>query len=237
MSDDGKFERNARAWLELGPTDAPDRVVQGALLEIESTRQERDLRIPWRLPSMNPLTRLMAAAAAIAVFLAVGGMLVGPRLGPGGAPPPSPSASASSTPRATAITPATTPGASADDAACKLITPDEAKNVTDNPGLGAFPAATGVGATTTCIYSTGGGDIVLTVAYTRSGGAAAFAAVKAASGVQPVRGVGTDAVFDPATETLSFVKGDALVVLRSGLYVTDRLAAETTLGKLAASRI
>jgi dipeptidyl aminopeptidase/acylaminoacyl peptidase len=70
MSDDRTFERNARAWLELGPTDPPDRVVQAALLTIESTTQERDLRIPWRFPTMT--TRVGLAVAAVLGVLAVG---------------------------------------------------------------------------------------------------------------------------------------------------------------------
>lgn len=235
MSDDRMFERNARTWLELGPTDAPDRVVQGALLEIESTRQERDFRIPWRLPSMNPLIRLMAGAAAIAVALAVGGLLIGPRLGPGIGPQPTPSPSTFSAPTAT-------PGPTASDAACKLVTTDEAKNSTDNPGdwSGASTVSTipsGVGPTTSCLYTVEGGDIILAVMYTKSGGAAAFAAAKATAGVQRIPGVGTDAVFDPAAKTLSFVKGDALVVLRSGNFVSDPRAAETSLGKVVAARI
>jgi hypothetical protein len=73
MSDDRLLERNARAWLERGPTDAPDRVVEAALLAIETTNQERDLRIPWRLPTMNPITRLVAVAVVGAI--AVGGAL------------------------------------------------------------------------------------------------------------------------------------------------------------------
>jgi TolB protein len=73
MSDDRTFERNARAWLELGPTEAPDRVVEDALFEIDTTPQERDLRIPWRLSTMNPLFRL--AAAAVVGVLAVGATL------------------------------------------------------------------------------------------------------------------------------------------------------------------
>jgi hypothetical protein len=235
MSDDQMFERKARAWLELGPTNAPDRVVQGALLEIESTRQERDFRIPWRLPSMNPLIRLMASAAAIGVALAVGAILVGPRLGPGVGPQPTPSPSTFSAPTAT-------PGATASDAACKLITTDEARNSTDNPAYWSGTSTvstipTEVGATTSCLYSVEGGDIILVVTYTKAGGAGAFAAAKATAGVQRVGGVGTDAIFDPATKTLSFLKGDALVVLRSGKYVSDPLAAETTLGKVAAARI
>lgn len=67
MSDDRIFERNARAWLELGPTDAPDRVIEDALSVIESTSQERDLRIPWRYPFMT-FTARVATAAVIAVL-------------------------------------------------------------------------------------------------------------------------------------------------------------------------
>jgi hypothetical protein len=73
MSDDRQFERIARAWLELGPTDAPDHVVEDALLTIESTSQERDLRIPWRLPTMNPAARLVVLAAV--AILAIGGAM------------------------------------------------------------------------------------------------------------------------------------------------------------------
>jgi hypothetical protein len=76
MNDDRSLERAARSWIEEGPTRAPDRPVDAALRTIESTPQERDLRIPWRLPTMTPLTRLAGAAlvaviAAGAVFLAL----------------------------------------------------------------------------------------------------------------------------------------------------------------------
>lgn len=90
MSDDRLFERNARAWLDLGPTDAPDRVVESALLAIEKTNQERDLGIPWRLPTMSPITRL--AAVLVVGAIAVGGGLFvlrgqGPSVGVPTAPP------------------------------------------------------------------------------------------------------------------------------------------------------
>jgi hypothetical protein len=99
MSDDRTFERNARAWLELGPTDAPDRVVEVALLEIESTPQERDLRIPWRLPTMTPLART-AILAGVVIVAAVGGIyLLRPATSSVGGPPSAaPSASPASTP-------------------------------------------------------------------------------------------------------------------------------------------
>jgi hypothetical protein len=70
MSDDRTIERSARAWLELGPTQAPDHAVEAALRTIGTTSQERDLRIPWRFPTMNPLTR-------IAVFVTVAIVAVG----------------------------------------------------------------------------------------------------------------------------------------------------------------
>jgi hypothetical protein len=83
MSDDRIFERNARAWLELGPTDIPDRVVEDVLSAIESTTQERDLRIPWRFPSMT-LTARVATAAVIAVLtLGAGFYLLRPQQGIG----------------------------------------------------------------------------------------------------------------------------------------------------------
>ena len=71
MTDDRSLERAARSWLETGPTEAPDRAVEAALLRIETTPQERDLRIPWRLPRMTTPARV--AAAAVIGVLAIGG--------------------------------------------------------------------------------------------------------------------------------------------------------------------
>ncbi|HEY8636985.1 MAG TPA: hypothetical protein VIL81_06940 [Candidatus Limnocylindrales bacterium] len=71
MNDDRSLERAARSWLEAGPTKAPDRAVDAALLRIETTPQERDLRIPWRLPKMTTPARV--ATAAVIGVLAVGG--------------------------------------------------------------------------------------------------------------------------------------------------------------------
>ena len=73
MSDDPTFDRTARIWLEDGPGDAPDDVLQAALLAIETTPMERDLRIPWRFP---PMIRSSFAAVAIVAIVAVGGLAI-----------------------------------------------------------------------------------------------------------------------------------------------------------------
>ena len=39
MTDDRSLERAARSWLEAGPTQAPDRAVEAALLPINTTRR------------------------------------------------------------------------------------------------------------------------------------------------------------------------------------------------------
>ena len=91
MTDDRSLERAARSWIEEGPTQAPDRAVEAALLRIESTSQERDLRVPWRLPTMT--TPVRVATAAVIGVLAVGGavfMLGRPSETGVGAPGPSP---------------------------------------------------------------------------------------------------------------------------------------------------
>ena len=73
MTDDRSLERAARSWLEEGPTRAPDRTVETAISRIQTTSQERDLRIPWRLPNMTTPARV--ATAAVIGVLVVGGAL------------------------------------------------------------------------------------------------------------------------------------------------------------------
>jgi Tol biopolymer transport system component len=104
MNDDRSVERAARSWIETGPTQAPDRAVERALLTIETTPQERDVRIPRRFTTM-PIQARVAAAAVIGV-LVVGGALMylgrGDRSDVGG---PSPSAAPPSSPNPAASAP------------------------------------------------------------------------------------------------------------------------------------
>ena len=78
MTDERTLERTARSWIEAGPTHAPERAVEAALLRIETTTQERDLRIPRRI-TVNPIARL--AGAAIAGILVVGSFILMARPG------------------------------------------------------------------------------------------------------------------------------------------------------------
>ena len=104
MTDERRFDREARAWLEEGPLRAPDRVVTAALLEIDQTPQERGLRVLRRLPFMSSTVRLAAVAAVIVVAVGLGYALTrssppgigsstpSPRSSEGGAPSGAPSA-------------------------------------------------------------------------------------------------------------------------------------------------
>jgi len=98
---DRSLERAARTWLEEGPTRAPDRPVDAALAQIQTTRQEPRLALPWNLPTLNQPLRL--AGAAIVAALAVGVALFALRPSPSVGPPrptaaPSPTAAASPKP-------------------------------------------------------------------------------------------------------------------------------------------
>jgi hypothetical protein len=125
MTDERSLERAARSWLENGPTQAPDRAVEAALLRIQTTPQERDLRIPWRLPKMTTPARV--ATAAVIGVLAVGGALF--MLGrPGqtgvGGPSPSPTPVVSVAPSTAPTAPAPSTGSAAPSNAGPLALPD-----------------------------------------------------------------------------------------------------------------
>ncbi|HEY4634185.1 MAG TPA: hypothetical protein VIH00_09735 [Candidatus Limnocylindrales bacterium] len=90
MTSERDFDRIARAWLDLGPNEAPDRAVAAVLQAVETTPQvRRPIRWPtWRPTTMTRITLLAVLAGTIAI--AIGGLvLVGGQDGP--APQPAPS--------------------------------------------------------------------------------------------------------------------------------------------------
>ena len=99
MNDDRSLERAARSFIEAGPTQAPYRAVEAALLRIETTPQERDLRIPWRFPSMNTAARVAVAALVGVLLVGAAALYFGKPGQPAvGGPGPSPSSSAPASP-------------------------------------------------------------------------------------------------------------------------------------------
>jgi hypothetical protein len=238
MTDDRSLERAARSWLESGPTVAPDHAVEAALLRIHTTRQDRMIPVLWRLPTMNGLARLFAGAAAVGIVVVAGLFALRPGSPPsvGASASPSPTAepSAEPSPSVTATPPVS---ATPPVAACALVTTAEAADLGLNIG-GATNFGSGTGAVTECQYATG--EIVLTVTLTKPGGKAAFDEVKSRSGIQVISGVGTDAVFDPASSTMYVFKGDALASILTGSSAQGRaarLADETSIARLVATRL
>src|SRR3954447_23551995 len=98
MTSERDFDRLARAWLELGPDEAPDRVVTAVLQAAETTPQvRRPMR--WPLWRFFPMTRLPVAAGAVAILVvAVGGALLIRGNAPNSVAAPPPTQTASSTP-------------------------------------------------------------------------------------------------------------------------------------------
>jgi hypothetical protein len=81
------FERAVSDWLDDGSDRTPRRVIDGVLLAAKTTPQERDLRIPWRFPTMNPIARLAAVAVIAAVAITGSIYLFGRSPGNVGGPP------------------------------------------------------------------------------------------------------------------------------------------------------
>lgn len=67
---DLQFERAVIDWLEDGSDRTPRRAIDGVLLAVKTTPQERGLRIPWRFPLMPSFSRAtgIAAVALVAVI-------------------------------------------------------------------------------------------------------------------------------------------------------------------------
>lgn len=97
MSDDRGFKRAIDDWLSSGSDRTPTPAVNAVLLAVQSTPQERDLRIPWRTPPMPAPLRLAAAIAIASVVGYAGLSLLNPPNGPGAVTPtPSPTTPAPS---------------------------------------------------------------------------------------------------------------------------------------------
>jgi hypothetical protein len=95
MTSERDFDRLAEAWLELGPHEAPDRVVAAVLQAIETTPQERRRIVwpTWRPFPMNRLPVVAAVAAVVVIAIGAGVLLTRPAQSSVGFPLASPSPS------------------------------------------------------------------------------------------------------------------------------------------------
>ena len=76
MTQERDFDRIARAWLEAGPDEAPDRAVTAVLQAIETTPQ---VRRPWRWPvwrQIHMTPRTFTLIGALTLALLVGSSLI-----------------------------------------------------------------------------------------------------------------------------------------------------------------
>ena len=100
---DRNFDQLLNAWMDLGPTTAPDRVADAARLEAAATRQLPAIVSRWaprRFPVMNTTAKVILATAAVVLAVVLGyNYLVAPNVGgprlfaPDPTPTPSPSPS------------------------------------------------------------------------------------------------------------------------------------------------
>jgi hypothetical protein len=103
MTHDRDIERLVSHWLDDGPSQIPDRVIDEMADRIGRQRQRPAWRVRWKELTMRPQA-LAAAALAAGVILAIGGLLfLRPAsndgvAGPGASPSPSPVASTPASP-------------------------------------------------------------------------------------------------------------------------------------------
>jgi hypothetical protein len=85
------FDQLLDAWMDLGPTNAPDRVADAARLEVRTTRQRPAFLSRWatrRFPEMNNTMKFALAAAAVIAAVVGLAYFVTPNVGsPGPADP------------------------------------------------------------------------------------------------------------------------------------------------------
>lgn len=238
MNDRADIDRVLEVWLGDGPSRMPDRVVDIVAARISHQPQRPSWRgLTWRANHMNGSLRIAAVLAAVLVIGLVGFGLFGPRgsesVGaPGGSPTTAPSASPA--PSSAAPSPTFDLGVAR---ACDLVTAAElatalnlSSTVTPDPNISGSN-----GDVNYCIYRTAGAD-VLGTSYRKNGGAAVFESWKSNSGVQPVSGLGDEAIWDPTQATLFILKGSSLVSIEGGSTPLT-LEVASAVGTIAVTRM
>lgn len=103
MTSERDFDRIARAWLDLGPDEAPDRAIDSVLQAIETTPQvRRPIRWPFWRPTIMTRLPVLAALAGLIIIVIGALALSGGSTKPTQAPSPqqSPAATVAANPTA-----------------------------------------------------------------------------------------------------------------------------------------
>jgi hypothetical protein len=237
MTEQRDLDRLLDQWFGDGPNEVPDRVLDVVAARIGRQSQRPAWRIDWRIIHVN---RTIGAAAAVAAVIVIGlvglGLFGGGGLSVGGprgnqtAAPPSAPAS----PSAAAPSPTPEVGVAV---ACDLVTADElAAALSLSSTVNPDPNIQGSnGDVNYCVYRAGGREVMGT-SYRKDGGGPVFAAWKSNAGVQPVAGLGDEAVWDPTQSILYILKGSRLVSL-DGMSTPLTLEAAKAIGAIAADRM
>lgn len=69
MSSNANVDRYLREWMEDGPSELPDRVLDQLALQLDATAQRRRRQFPWISPGDERMKRLFLSIAATAVLL------------------------------------------------------------------------------------------------------------------------------------------------------------------------
>jgi hypothetical protein len=123
-------DRALEEWLAEGPSQLPDRAIEGIVRQLDKTQQRKH----WWLPGREPMNRMIltigGVAAAIALTLVAFGMYFGLNTGApgvGGAPSPTARPTAGPTERPGVLYTSERHGYS-------LLLPDDSWTVAENPG-------------------------------------------------------------------------------------------------------
>jgi hypothetical protein len=96
------IDRAIEEWLSDGPSQLPDRTIDGIVRQLDETKQRRPGWLPWRPEMKRTFLALGGVTAAIVVVLVAGAMFLGLGVNPlgfGGQPTPTATPSPTASPR------------------------------------------------------------------------------------------------------------------------------------------
>ena len=226
MSTDRDVTRIVRSWLDEGTNVLPDRVLDAVLDQLPATPQRRATWLARRFAPMNNTFRAAAVAAVILLAILVTINLL-PGLGVGG-----PKATATPEPTATAVPTATAAPSSGVAGACDLITAAEAGQALH---LSAAVRNEQTPDGRYCSYLEGGAGAEFMIFSYAKNDVSTFEAWKTNTGIQPVSGLGDDALWDPNQHSLIILKGTAIVAIT--VDTDPSLEAAKAVGAIMAGRM